>query len=65
MLRDPSITRERIAETNELIRPYVRRTPMVRVDASDFGISAPPLALKLEFLQHSARSRRAAPSPIC
>jgi threonine dehydratase len=53
MLRDPSITRERIAETNELIRPYIRRTPMVRVDPADFGIAAPPLELKLELLQHS------------
>jgi threonine dehydratase len=52
-MRDPSITRERIAEINALIRPYIRRTPMVRVDLADLGVSAPPIDLKLEFLQHS------------
>jgi len=37
----------------EVIRPYVRRTPVVEVDAGDFGIDAPPLTLKLELLQHA------------
>jgi hypothetical protein len=33
------ITRERIAETETTIRPYVRRTPLVRLGGSDFGLS--------------------------
>jgi threonine dehydratase len=36
-----------------LIRPYIRRTPLVAVDAADFGLPSSPLYLKLEFLQHS------------
>ncbi|MEO3428250.1 threonine/serine dehydratase [Pelagibius sp. CAU 1746] len=51
------ITREAVAETERLIRPYVRRTPVLTVGLEDFGPAcegAPrPLDLKLEFLQHS------------
>jgi threonine dehydratase len=36
------------------IKSHVRRTPVLRVDAGDFGVTlASPLALKLEFLQHT------------
>ncbi|TPM37885.1 threonine/serine dehydratase [Mesorhizobium sp. B2-3-4] len=47
------ITRERIAAMEPRIRPYVRHTPVLRVDMADFD--RPPLAvdLKLECLQHS------------
>jgi len=47
------ITRERIAAIEPRIRPYVRHTPVMRVDMADFG--RPPFAvdLKLECLQHS------------
>jgi len=47
------ITRERIAAAETRIRPYVRHTPVMRVDMADFG--RPPFAvdLKLECLQHS------------
>jgi len=48
------LTSERIAATHALIEPYVRRTPVVSVAASDFGLSGvEPLAFKLESLQHS------------
>jgi threonine dehydratase len=50
---DPSITPDRIAETERLIRPHVRHTPTLHVDLKDFGGEARPLALKLECLQHS------------
>lgn len=47
------VTRERIAAMEPRIRPYVRHTPVLRVDMADFD--RPPLAvdLKLECLQHS------------
>jgi threonine dehydratase len=36
------------------ITPHVRRTPVVRTDAADFGVAVPhPLTFKLEFLQHT------------
>ncbi len=51
------ITRQRIAETEKRIRPYVRRTPVLAVDLEDFGpdfqLPAQAVDLKLEFLQHS------------
>jgi threonine dehydratase len=47
------VTRDRIAEVERLIRPYIRRTPLVAVDAADFGLPSSPLYLKLEFMQHS------------
>jgi threonine dehydratase len=43
----------RIAETLEVIRPYVRRTPVLAADAADFGLDAAPLLFKLELLQHA------------
>jgi threonine dehydratase len=49
----PAITREQIAETERLIRPYIRHTPVVRVDGSELGLAAAPLVLKLELLQHT------------
>src|SRR5450631_1339225 len=50
---DTSITPERIAETERLIRPHIRHTPIVHVDLADFGTAPGPVALKLENLQHS------------
>jgi threonine dehydratase len=35
-----------------LIRPYLRHTPAITVDRSDFGLPPGPLVLKLEQLQH-------------
>jgi threonine dehydratase len=50
---DTSITPERIAETERLIRPHIRHTPVLQVDMEDFGIAPRLVALKLECLQHS------------
>ncbi|HML10093.1 MAG TPA: threonine/serine dehydratase [Stellaceae bacterium] len=52
-MQDRLIDRDRIAATERLIRPYIRRTPVITVDAGDFGVAPGPLALKLEFLQHT------------
>ena len=53
MAETMAITRERIAETERVIRPYVRWTPVIRADAVDFGLAAAPVVFKLELLQHS------------
>src|SRR5207244_2043508 len=47
------ITPERIVTTETLIRPYVRRTPVVEVDGADFGLAVKSIDLKLELFQHS------------
>lgn len=53
MAASNKITRERIAAMEPRIRPYIRHTPVLRVDMVDFD--RPPMAvdLKLECLQHS------------
>ena len=50
---DSSITPERIVETERLIRPHIRHTPVLHVDMADFGAAPRPVALKLESLQHT------------
>ena len=45
--------REKITGIEALIRPYVRRTPVVEVAPADFGLSTAQLSFKLELLQHS------------
>jgi threonine dehydratase len=47
------ISTNQILATYQIIQPHVRRTPIVDVDAADFGVKAARLVLKLESLQHS------------
>jgi threonine dehydratase len=49
----PIVDRVGIAQTERLLRPYIRHTPIIRIEAGDLGIAGEPLALKLEFLQHT------------
>jgi threonine dehydratase len=50
---DNTIGRGSIAQTERLIRPHVRRTPVIEADAADFGLAAARLSSKLELLQHA------------
>jgi threonine dehydratase len=50
---DSIIGRDDIAHTERLIRPHIRRTPVIEVDAVDFGLAATRLSFKLELLQHA------------
>ena len=45
--------REAIAGVERLIRPHVRRTPVLQAGAEEFGLDAGALNFKLELLQHS------------
>ena len=47
------ISPESIAVTERLIRPWIRRTPVVEVDGADLGLHFTNLRLKLELLQHT------------
>jgi threonine dehydratase len=42
-----------ITACEKLIRPHIRRTPVMEIDAADFGLASRPLGLKLESFQHS------------
>lgn len=47
-------TQDDIRAAHARIKPHVRRTPVLRMDAADFGVRLThPLALKLELLQHT------------
>ena len=48
-----SITRDDIAANAAVIRPHIRRTPVIAVDAGDFGLGSQPLTFKLELMQHA------------
>jgi threonine dehydratase len=47
------VTRASIEATYARIAPYLRETPILRLDAADFGMAAFPLVLKLEMTQHA------------
>src|SRR5262250_1671558 len=47
------IDRPAIDSAAAVIRPHVRETPVVHVDAADFALAPAALALKLELLQHA------------
>ena len=49
-----ALDREGIRAIHALIRPRIRRTPVIEIDADDFGLEADArLVLKLELLQHA------------
>jgi threonine dehydratase len=49
---EDAISRRDIVTAERIIRPYVRRTPVITIDGADLGVNA-RVSLKLESLQHS------------
>ena len=48
-----TVTPQKIEQCEKIIRPHIRRTPIVEIDGKDFGLAVESLTLKLELLQHS------------
>jgi threonine dehydratase len=48
-----SIDPESISATERVIRPHIRRTPIIEANGSDFGLDAAKITFKLELLQYS------------
>jgi len=48
-----AVTPQAIERCERLIRPYIRRTPVMTLDRSELGLPVGPLTIKLELLQHS------------
>jgi threonine dehydratase len=48
-----SIRRDDISATYTQIRPHLRRTPVIDIDARDLGLDCGTIACKLEVLQHA------------
>jgi threonine dehydratase len=53
MTQRGDLSRERIQATERVIRPHIRRTPIVEIDGADFGLDSVRIIFKLELLQHS------------
>ena len=47
------ISRERIQATERVIRPHIRRTPILEVDGADLGLDSIKITFKLELFQHA------------
>jgi threonine dehydratase len=52
-MSDMQIDRDQISATEKIIRPHIRRTPVIEAAGRDFGLDSIPLIFKLELLQHS------------
>lgn len=50
---EDAVTSQMIAQAERLVRPFIRRTPVVEIDGAELGLPAHRLTLKLELLQHS------------
>ena len=48
-----AVNPEKIAACEKIIRPYIRRTPVMAIDGADVGLPPGLLQLKLELMQHS------------
>jgi len=48
-----TIDRQRIEATYEVIKPYLRLTPVLEVEGTDVGLGRSSLLLKLELMQHA------------
>jgi len=48
-----TVNRTEIVRTEKIIRPYVRRTPVIELAGADIGVETERLCLKLELFQHS------------
>lgn len=48
-----ALSRERIQATERVIKPHIRRTPILEVDGAEFGLDSIKIVFKLELFQHS------------
>src|SRR5215204_3269338 len=53
MTKPTEVSRERIQETERVIRPHIRRTPILEVEGAEFGLDSIKIIFKLELFQHS------------
>ena len=53
MSEPTDLSRERIQATERVIRPYIRRTPIIAIDGADFDLDSITIVLKLELFQHA------------
>ena len=47
------ISPDQIRKAEQLIRPYIRKTPVLTIQGKDFGLDSESILFKLELFQHS------------
>ena len=47
-----TVSREQIHAVHHVIRPHIRRTPVLEVDGGDFGLDSITIVFKIELCQH-------------
>lgn len=52
-MTETPVNRERIQATEQIIRPHIRRTPILEVNGSEFGLDSIKIIFKLELFQHA------------
>jgi threonine dehydratase len=52
-LLDNLVSRDRINDAYRVVRPHIRRTPVLEANGSDFGLEPVALTFKLELTQHA------------
>ncbi len=52
-MTESAVNRESIAAAEKIIRPHIRRTPILEGDGADFGLDGVRIVLKLELFQHA------------
>jgi threonine dehydratase len=52
-LPDNLVSRDRINDAYRVVRPHIRRTPVLEANGGDFGLDPVALTFKLELLQHA------------
>lgn len=52
-MSESDVTREAITEIETVIRPHIRRTPVIEIAGAELGLAAGVLFLKLELMQHA------------
>lgn len=50
---EPPVTPERIRDIERIIRPHIRRTPVLETAGEDFGIAVDRVVFKFELMQHA------------
>ena len=53
MSQQLEVSRERIQAAEGVIRPHIRRTPILEIDGTEFGLDSIRIVFKLELFQHS------------
>ena len=52
-MMNATIDRASISAIERVIRPYIRRTPIIAVEGSEFGLNCASIIFKLELFQHA------------